>query len=64
MGYHNVSSSHLSKTLLGLSGDEIQYYLELGLLKLFAYVEKEWPSCLHYAELVICQYLFPPIIDN
>ena len=64
MGYHNVSSNPLSKIILGLSGKEIQFYLQLALGMLFNYVAKEWPDCEPYAERTICQYLFPPVIDN
>ena len=63
MGYHNVSSKPISKVLLGLSGD-ILSYLQFALRVLYNYVGKEWPSCLPYAEIAICQYLFPPVIDN
>ena len=63
MGYHNVSSSNMSKVILGLSGG-ILFYLQLALSMLYSYVEQKWPNCLPHAEVAICQYLFPPVIDN
>ena len=63
MNYHNVSSKPISKVLLGLSGN-ILFFLQIALGKLFHYVGKEWPNCVSHAESVICQYLFPPVIDN
>ena len=63
MNYHNVSNKPISKVLLGLSGD-LLFYLQIALGKLFGYVGKEWPRCVSHAESVICQYLFPPVIDN
>ena len=63
MGYLNVSSNPASKILLGLSGDILRA-LQFSLRVLFMYVQQKWPSCLPHAEVAICQYLFPPVIDN
>ena len=63
MNYHNVSNKPISKVLLGLSGD-LLFLLQEALRWLFLYVRIKWPNCVSHAESVICQYLFPPVIDN
>ena len=63
MKYHNVSNKPISKVLLGLSGDLLSM-LQKALYFLFHYVKNKWPNCVSYSKIVICQYLFPPVIDN
>ena len=63
-GYSNVSNDGIVKVLLGFTGPKMTSLLHLVLWYLFNEIGKEWPNCLPTAQLAVCQYIFPPVLDN
>ena len=63
-GYISKEGAILIKILLGFHGDDVISYLNFLLYLLFEQIRKEWPNCLPSAQLAVCQYIFPPVLDN
>ena len=62
MGYGPLATQ--AKVLYGLEGDFLFQMLNIGFNLLFGFIEDKWPDCTPYAKRTICQFFFPPVVED